>query len=454
MASIPFTLAALATSAVPGLTVFGVREHTDDSRYAAAVITTADAELLVRVPRTQAAEIEQSAEVLGLAALTAGPRGRLPFAVPETLGMTRAGDTRAVVSTFVDGERFDAEDLADDALLLQPIAEALAAIHELPLSVAQNGGLPVHTAQDLRLVATRLIDRAEATRLLPETVLQRWQRAVEAAEIWDFAPTTVHGSLDAEQLRLTDGEITGVVGWAELAVGDPAQDLSWLLAPGSEVCDGVIARYSTLRNAGSIAHLRARAALYHELEVARWLLHGTDAHDQDVIDDAVAMLDRMVGVGGTLAAAFAATQAQHPLGEAEVTALLAETPDVHPHLSDTAAVEALDEDRMFGHATEFVEPLSAAEVDAQRAAVQRAADRAAAADELADSSGTAEVDLDELFLPPVSEALASDAGDTADDAEDAAAAPAGADADQLTGNLTEQLTEPLAPEDLPPSRDR
>ncbi|GAA1604986.1 hypothetical protein GCM10009693_16360 [Leucobacter chromiireducens subsp. chromiireducens] len=450
MASIPFTLAALATSAVPGLTVFGVREHTDDSRYAAAVITTEDAELLVRVPRTQAAEVQQSAEVLGRAALTEGPRRRLPFEVPETLGMTRAGETRAVVSTFVDGERFEAEDLADDALLLQPIAEAISAIHELPLSVAQNGGLPVHTAQDLRLIATRLIDRAEATRLLPETVLQRWQRTVEAAELWDFAPTTVHGSLDAEQLRVTDGEITGVVGWGELAVGDPAQDLSWLLAPGSDICDAVIARYATLRNAGSVAHIRARAALYHELEVARWLLHGTESHDEGVIDDAVAMLDRMVGVGGPLAAAFAATQSQHPLDEAEVTALLADTPTVHPHLSDTAAVEALDEDRMFGHDTEFVEPLSAAEVDAQKAAAQKAAAQrtappAAAVDELADAAGTAEVDLDELFVPPVSEALAAEAGDTPDDADDSEADLAATE---------DQLTEPLDASDLPSARDR
>ncbi len=419
MASLPFTLAALATSAVPGLTVFGAREHTEDPRYAAAVIVTEDAELLVRVPRTQAAEVLQSAEVLGRAALTEGPRGRLPFSIPETLGMTRAGETRAVVSTLIDGERFAAEDLADDALLLLPIAETISAIHELPLSVAQNGGLPVHTAQDLRLIATRLIDRAEATRLLPETVLQRWQRTVEAAELWDFAPTTVHGSLDADQLRLSDGRITGVVGWGELAVGDPAQDLSWLLAPGSDICDAVLARYSTLRNAGSIAHLRTRAALYHELEVARWLLHGTDAHDQEVTEDAVAMLDRMVGVGGPLATAFAATRSRSPLGEAEVAALLDETPEVHAHLSDTAAVEALDEDRMFGGDTDFVEPLSAAAVDAG--------------------------------ADPVAEAAAATASGADGSAEPDAADGTG---EQLTEPLSDQLTEPLDPDELPPASAR
>jgi hypothetical protein len=150
MASIPFTLAALATSAVPGLVVFGVRENLDDESFAAAIVTSEDDELLVRVPRSQAAEVQQSAELLGLAALTDGPRSRLPFAVPRTLGMTRAGETRAVVFTLLEGARFTAEDLADDAILLQPIAEAIAAIHELPLNVAQQGGLPVRDAPAAR----------------------------------------------------------------------------------------------------------------------------------------------------------------------------------------------------------------------------------------------------------------------------------------------------------------
>jgi aminoglycoside phosphotransferase (APT) family kinase protein len=363
MATIPFTLAALATSAVPGLVVFGVRAHEGDESFASAVVAGEDAELLVRVPRTQAAEVQQSAELLGIAALTEGPRSRLPFEVPETLGMTRAGDTRAVVTTMLGGARFEAEDLSDDARLLQPIAEAIGAIHDLPTSVAQQGGLPVRSAQDLRLLTTRLIDRAEATRLLPETVLRRWQQTVETADIWDFTPTVVHGSLDAEQLLVEDDRVTGVTGWSELSVGDPASDLAWLLAAGSDVLDSALARYAQNRNTGSLAHLRVRAALYHELEVARWLLHGVESHDQAVIDDAVSMLDRMVGSSGPLGAAFSAAKHRAPLDESEVTALLDETPEVADHLSDTAAYEALDEDRMFGVDTDFIEPLREGSAD-------------------------------------------------------------------------------------------
>lgn len=402
MASIPLTLAALSTSAVPGLVVFGVREHESDDGFLSAVIVTEDDDLLVRVPRTQQAEVQQSAELLGLAALTEGPRSRLPFTAPTALGMTRAGDTRAVVTTFLDGARFAATDLTDDAILLQPLAEAIAAIHDLPLTVAQHGGLPVRSAQDLRVLATRLVDRADATRLLPETVRRRWTHVLETPDLWDFAPTMVHGSLDAESIRVEDGSITAVLGWSECGIGDPASDLAWLLAAGTEVLDGVIARYARARNSESLSHLRARAALYHELEVARWLLHGTETHDQAVIDDAVAMLDRMVGTGGALGSAFTEAVAAAPLSSEEVIALLERTPQIDDALSDTAAFEALDEDRMFGVDTDFIEPLHE---DGEDAAAN---------------------------------------GSDADDAD-----ASGSDADADAEHLTEQLTEPLSDEDLP-----
>jgi aminoglycoside phosphotransferase (APT) family kinase protein len=429
MASIPFTLAALATSAVPGLVVFGVRENLDDESFAAAIVTSEDDELLVRVPRSQAAEVQQSAELLGLAALTDGPRSRLPFAVPRTLGMTRAGETRAVVFTLLEGARFTAEDLADDAILLQPIAEAIAAIHELPLNVAQQGGLPVRSAQDLRLRATRLIDRASATRLLPETVLQRWEQAVESAELWDFSPVMVHGSLDADQMRVDEDRITAVLGWSELSLGDPAADLSWLLAAGSDVLDAVLARYSQLRNTGSLSHLRTRAALYHELEVARWLLHGVDSHDRSVTDDAVAMLDRMVGIAGPLGRALAGSAPRAPMGEAEVSALLAETPEVVDQLSDTAAYEALDEDRMFGVDTDFIEPLREPGEPGDRDA------------EDGDSEGGD------------SEESASGSTVRSDESSDSGSSDTGSpDIADTQNDPSEQLTEPIDPEDLPGPR--
>ncbi len=347
MAITPLTLAALATSAVPDLQVTGYRGHSHhaEGAFSAAVIFTDAQQLIVRVPRSPAAEVTQSAEMLGLAALADGARAQLPFQISETMGMTRAGDTRAVVSTYIEGDRVNLDDLEEDALLLQPIAEALAAIHQLPTSLVQHAGLPVRTADDVRKSASKIVERSAETRLLPDTVQARWVETLGWPRLWDFAPAVVHGSFDADRLLISDDRVAGVLGWNELSVGDPAVDLAWLLAANQGVCDGVLARYTRHRGTGGSVELHSRARFYHELEIAKWLLHGVETHDQTIIDDAVQMLDRLVdrltklGQPGPI----------HPATTPEsVDRLLEDLPEVPVDLrSETAEYEALDEDRTF-----------------------------------------------------------------------------------------------------------
>ncbi|UBH06578.1 aminoglycoside phosphotransferase [Leucobacter sp. Psy1] len=360
MASTPLTLAALATSAVPGLIVHGARVHTsgEEGAYTSVVVTAEAEELIVRIPRTPSAETEQSAELLGLAALTSGARARLPFSVPEARGVTRSGDTRAVVTTFLAGSHVAEDSLDPGAYLLQPIADMLSAIHELPHSIVIQGGLTVRSAQDVRLDTARFVERAGATRLLPQTVQNRWQQLLRQQELWDFAPTAIHGSLTLDRLLVAEDEVTGVLGWGEFSIGDPASDLAWLLASGPEVFDSVVARYGQQRDTGHRGHLRTRAVLYHELEIARWLMHGIDTRDQSVVDDAVAMLDRLVDRLTSIPEPHARSAA---LGEEELSQLLDEVPRVEDTRSDTAEYEALDEDRVFGADTDFIEPLDAAD---------------------------------------------------------------------------------------------
>ena len=362
MASSPLTLAALATSAVPGLIVHGTREHVSDGagEYSSAVLVCEEEELIVRVPRTQAAEVRQSAELLALAALTAGARARLPFNISEPRGMTRAGDTRAVVSTFLRGQRIEADVLDPDALLLDSLAHTLAAIHELPHTIAHQHGLTVRTSDEVRLAMVRLVERAEATRLLPNTVQTRWTGILRTAELWDFAPTLVHGSLGIDQLLVDDDTIIGVLGWDELSVGDPAADFAWLLGSGGMVLDQVLHRYVDLRGLGAAEHMRTRVIFFHELEVAKWLLHGVEQHDSSIIDDAVRMFDKLVD---RLDRRPASSLAEPSLTTDQVSRLLDDVPDVAPGLSDTAAYEALDEDRMFHIDTDFLDPLPDEDTD-------------------------------------------------------------------------------------------
>ncbi|MCU1422342.1 MAG: macrolide 2-phosphotransferase, partial [Microbacteriaceae bacterium] len=139
-----------------------------------------------------------------------------------------------------------------------------------------------------------VMDRASATNLVPAALLGRWERATEDSALWQFAPTVVNGSLSADSYLSANGEVTGVLGWHNLSVGDPARDLYWLLgAPTEAVADAAFDAYTQARGATD-RQIRQRARLYSELEIAKWLLHGTQERSTEIVDDAVEMLGGLV----------------------------------------------------------------------------------------------------------------------------------------------------------------
>ncbi|GAB3126556.1 phosphotransferase [Glaciibacter psychrotolerans] len=296
MARSHLTLAALATSALPGLDVAQARMHSQRSHglFDSALIIDRDGrELIIRVPRSQSAETEQSADLVALRALTVGNRSRLPFDIPEFLGQTPTGPTRAIVYELLPGDSFETDALTGHVGVSGSIGRAIAAIHGLPTAFIADAGLSQQTAHECRTATIALIDRAASTGYLPAALLRRWEQATDDDALWQFAPTVVHGSLSDESFLIVDDAVSGVLGWAALAVGDPARDLNWLLAARGEAAETAISSYLAARQGGD-PRLTQRAMLYAELELARWLLHGSDTRNQEIVDDAVAMLDGLV----------------------------------------------------------------------------------------------------------------------------------------------------------------
>ena len=299
MARSPLTLAASVTSALPRVGVVGVGVLTEGAagRYDAAVAELDDGRrVVVRAPAESDAAPELAAEARALRALTPGVRGLLPFRAPELLGEAGLGDARAVVVDFLPGYRVDAAHLPSGRGAATSIGEALAALHALPLSIVRTEGLPVRTPQQVRDDVSRLIDRAEATRSAPRPLLDRWRRAVDADELWRFESAVVLGGAGAASFLFEDvdgvPQVTGVLEWHGLSVGDPATDLQWL-ASAPAAADDVYAAYVAHSGRAPDALLRARARLYAELEFAKWLVHGHEAGRDDIVDDAVGLLESL-----------------------------------------------------------------------------------------------------------------------------------------------------------------
>ncbi|HKP06613.1 MAG TPA: phosphotransferase [Microbacterium sp.] len=337
MARSPLTLAASVTSALPRVGVVGVGALTEGAagRYDAAVAELDDGRrVVVRVPADASSAPELAAEVRALRALTPGVRGLLPFRAPELLGEAGLGDARVVVVDFLPGYRVDAAHLPPGRGAATSLGAALAALHALPHSVVKGEGLPARTPQQVRTDVTRLIERAVATRRLPVSLAERWHRAVDADELWRFESAVVLGGAGAASFLFEDLDgvptVTGLLEWHGLSIGDPATDLQWL-ASAPEAAEDVYAAYVAGSGRAPDARARERSRLYAELEFAKWLVHGHDAGRDDIVADAVELLESLAGgVAGDDIVASAALDVD------DAIALLERTPGAGTPTIDTS----------------------------------------------------------------------------------------------------------------------
>jgi aminoglycoside phosphotransferase (APT) family kinase protein len=294
MARSHLTLAALATSAVSGADIVSSRtlSSATHGRFDSAVVTLRSGEeYVVRVPVNSDAESEQSRDLVALNALTPGVRSRLPFHIPAFVGQAPIGETRAVVYDFIQGSPASLDDIGGEHSASDSIGRAIAAVHSLPTSVVSDAGLATNTPAQIAATSRKLADRAAASGKVPKELLTRWSLALEDSALWQFQPAVVNGALAPESFLVADDQVTGIIGWQNLRVGDPALDLFWLnSASRAESADRVYLAYENAVTKPADRQLRKRARLYAELEIARWLLHGVDTRDQAIIADAESML--------------------------------------------------------------------------------------------------------------------------------------------------------------------
>lgn len=296
MARSPLTLAASVSSALPRVGVVGVAALTEHAggRFDSALADLDDGRrVVVRVPTDSAAAAELAAEARALHALTPGVRSLLPFRAPELLGEAGLGTARVVVVDHLPGYRVDPGHLPAGRGAATSLGGALAALHNLPISIVRTEGLPVRSPGQVRDDVERLVDRAEATRSLPPVLAERWRRALRSEALWRFESAVVLGGAGAASFLFEDvadaPHVTGLLEWHGLSVGDPAVDLQWL-ASAPAAADDVYTAYVAHSDRAPDARARERARLYAELEFAKWLIHGHETGDAGVVEDATALL--------------------------------------------------------------------------------------------------------------------------------------------------------------------
>ncbi len=293
----PLALAALASSAVPGLdpvAVEGVVSAPSDLFEVAYVKDSQDRQWVVKAPRTPAAgaALEDVATLSGLLGR------RLDVAMPMVRGQAVVPEGRACVYLRVPGRPLDFGGLPPGGLAGE-VGRALAHIHNVEHLVLEEAGRPVYDAEAHRRRQLSELDRAAGTGHVPTNLLTRWEGALEAISLWRFAPTVVHGTFIGENVLASfdddddaaTGRVRGVVAWEEARVGDPADDFGELVARCSPAAlDAVMEAYAQSRVERPDGNLLRRARLAAEMRPVRALLHAMSSGEGRLVERAARSL--------------------------------------------------------------------------------------------------------------------------------------------------------------------
>ena len=193
-------------------------------------------EWVIRVPRGELGVEELGKEIDLLPALAPA----LPVAVPRFEQVSR--DPWFVVYRLIAGEPLRDED--PDGV--RAFLDALHSFDASALDVPRPEWRDIYRvhAEGWRRLVLPLLDADERVR--GEALLE------EIETLTGYEPALVHCDLGPSHLIVREGQLAGVIDWADAKIGDPAIDYAWLLNvpfPDWEVDD----------------ELRRRALIYHRL---------------------------------------------------------------------------------------------------------------------------------------------------------------------------------------------
>lgn len=293
----PLFLAALASSAVPGLdpvAVESVPSRPGDLFEIAYVEDSQDRRWVVKAPCTAAA----GAMLDDITALSGLLGRRLDVAMPMVRGHAPVPEGRAAVYLRVPGRPLDFAGLGPGNLAAE-VGRTLAHIHNVEHLLFEEAGRPSYDAEAHRHRRLSELDRAAATGHVPTGLLTRWEHALEDVSLWRFAPSAVHGTFTGANVLASfddeddssSGRVRGVLAWEESRIGDPADDFAELAsAAPPETLDAVLEAYAQSRVDRPDSHLVRRARLAAEMAPLRRLLHALASGQLDVVERTAAEL--------------------------------------------------------------------------------------------------------------------------------------------------------------------
>lgn len=183
---------------------------------------------VLRIPRRGdvSAKVEKEARALAMLRL------HLPIAVPdwrtatpELVAYPLLEDSTAII--LQPGSTTPKWMIPQDSeVFAKSFAEALAALHVVPVAAAKAAGMLVRTPAQARQKVADDIDHVCRAFEVNAKRLERWQRWLDDDSSWPDFCVVVHGDLYVGHVLVNKSErVTGMIDWSEARVDDPSIDM-------------------------------------------------------------------------------------------------------------------------------------------------------------------------------------------------------------------------------------
>ena len=277
-------LAALSSAAMPSIQVRGIRgamQSSDSGQWLSLVDALGDSWLSWAPAHAWSDKKEERFVRTTDFLKDAQADRKLPFETPVLEGeIRRNGGGTVMVFRHPGGAALTNENLSVAGLLPKSLGSSLAGFPELEGTEFARFCGQYADAERTRRALKQLVDRHVSA--IPARLRSRWLDALSEDSLWVFQPVPLHGSLCSQDVYVAPGgAVLGIFGFDSAAVGDPAQDMAWLMLYASDsFLSSFESAYALARKSPDL-HVLARATLLAELETLRWYARGVACEDRE-----------------------------------------------------------------------------------------------------------------------------------------------------------------------------
>ena len=171
---------------------------------------------------------------------------------------------------------------------------AIGAIHRVRPDFLKTHGYPAFSTAQIAAQLRGWIKRLRMDGHVPKEITDSWASIVATDGLWSFETCTVHGGFSDGDLLYSGSGLSGVYGWQDMQVNDPARDLAWIFAKldGSRR-NAVIAAYGRMMGARLDDLIMLRANLWLQMEQVGEFITALDRADNERIIQFKAQVERL-----------------------------------------------------------------------------------------------------------------------------------------------------------------